>query len=83
VPRATLYVSTAGNWHHISPAAEALGDWRRLSSMPTASLRHGHRALRKQVQLASAVLVKLATVALMEVDSATQEWQTRKVSFQD
>jgi tRNA pseudouridine55 synthase len=79
---------TAGNWYqHLIPAAEALGDWPmiELDADQVELVRHGHRvpAAVDSTGWARGVSEAGDLVALMEVDLATQEWQPRKVFFQD
>jgi tRNA pseudouridine55 synthase len=79
---------TAGNWYqHLIPAAEALGDWPmiELDADQVELVRHGHRVPAEADSTGWARGVSEAgdLVALMEVDLATQEWQPRKVFFQD
>jgi tRNA pseudouridine55 synthase len=79
---------TAGNWYqHLIPAAEALGDWPmiELDADQVELVRHGHRVPAEVGSTGWARGVSEAgdLVALMEVDPATQEWQPRKVFFQD
>jgi tRNA pseudouridine55 synthase len=79
---------TAGNWYqHLIPAAEALGDWPmiELDADQVELVRHGHRVPAEADFTGWARGVSEAgdLVALMEVDPATQEWQPRKVFFQD
>jgi tRNA pseudouridine55 synthase len=79
---------TAGNWYqHLIPAAEALGDWPmiELDADQVELVRHGHRVPAEADSTGWARGVSEAgdLVALMEVDPDTQEWQPRKVFFQD
>jgi tRNA pseudouridine55 synthase len=79
---------TAGNWYqHLIPAAEALGDWPmvELDADQVELVRHGHRVPAEADSTGWARGVSEAgdLVALLEVDLSTQEWQPRKVFFQD
>lgn len=79
---------TAGNWYkHLIPAAEALGDWPllELDADQVELVRHGHRVPAEEGVTGWARGVSEAgdLVALLEVDTSTQEWQPRKVFFQD
>jgi tRNA pseudouridine55 synthase len=79
---------TAGDWYkYLIPAAEALGDWPmiELDADQVELVRHGHRVPAEPDSTGWARGVSEAgdLVALMEVDPATQEWQPRKVFFQD
>jgi tRNA pseudouridine55 synthase len=79
---------TAANWYqYLIPAAEALGDWPmiELDADQVELVRHGHRVPADAGSTGWARGVSEAgdLVALMEVDPATQEWQPRKVFFQD
>jgi tRNA pseudouridine55 synthase len=79
---------TAANWYkYLIPAAEALGDWPmvELDADQVELVRHGHRVPAEGGSTGWARGVSEAgdLVALLEVDPATQEWQPRKVFFQD
>jgi tRNA pseudouridine55 synthase len=79
---------TAANWYkYLIPAAEALGDWPmvELDADQVELVRHGHRvpAQADSTGWARGVSEAGDLVALLEVDLATQEWQPRKVFFQD
>lgn len=79
---------TAGNWYkYLIPAAEALGDWPMIELDPdqVELVRHGHRVPAELGSNGWARGVSEAgdLVALMEVDATTNEWQPRKVFFQD
>jgi len=79
---------TAGNWYkYLIPAAEALGDWPmvELDADQVELVRHGHRVPAETGSTGWARGVSEAgdLVALLEVDPDTQEWQPRKVFFQD
>ena len=79
---------TAGNWYkYLIPAAEALGDWPmvELDADQVELVRHGHR-ISAEVGVsgwARGISEAGDLVALLEVDTSTQEWQPRKVFFQD
>ncbi len=77
-----------GDWYqYLIPAAEALGDWYtvELSVDQVDEVRHGHRVAAKEVveqgKWARAVSQEGELVALVEYDSAANEWQPRKVFF--
>jgi tRNA pseudouridine55 synthase len=77
----------AGEWYRfLIPAAEALADWPmvELDADQVELVRHGHRieADSDQKGWARGVSQQGDLVALLEVDSETQEWQPRKVFFQ-
>jgi tRNA pseudouridine55 synthase len=77
----------AGNWYRfLIPAAEALADWPmiELDADQVELIRHGHRipAEEGKTGLARGVSQQGDLVALLEVDTDTQEWQPRKVFFQ-
>jgi tRNA pseudouridine55 synthase len=79
---------TAGNWYkYLIPAAEALGDWPmvELDADQVELVRHGHRVPAEADANGWARGVSEAgdLVALLEVDPTSQEWQPRKVFFQD
>ena len=77
---------TDGTWYqYLIPAAEALSDWKaiELSNDQVDAIRHGHRipaevGAEKQ---ARGISEAGELVALLELDSATQEWQPKKVFF--
>ena len=77
-----------GDWYqYLIPAAEALGDWYtvELSVEQVDEVRHGHRVAAREVvepgKWARAVSQEGELVALVEYDSAANEWQPRKVFF--
>ncbi|HNW95325.1 MAG TPA: tRNA pseudouridine(55) synthase TruB [Anaerolineaceae bacterium] len=79
---------TNGDWYqYLIPAAEALGDWYtvELTVEQVDEMRHGHRVPAVDVvepgKWARAVSQEGELVALVEYDSATNEWQPRKVFF--
>jgi tRNA pseudouridine55 synthase len=79
---------TNGDWYqYLIPAAEALGDWYtvELTVEQVDEMRHGHRVPAMDVvepgKWARAVSQEGELVALVEYDSATNEWQPRKVFF--
>lgn len=78
-----------GDWYKfVIPAAEALADWYtvELDESMVDAIRHGHRIPADEPQeegkWARAVSQDAELVALLAYDSATQEWQPRKVLFQ-
>ncbi len=76
----------AGDWYrYLIPAAEALGDWPmvELDADQVELVRHGHRvpAEPESANWARGVSEQGDLVALLEVDTATNEWQPRKVFF--
>jgi tRNA pseudouridine55 synthase len=76
----------AGNWYQfVIPAAEALSDWPavELDNEQVEAVRHGHRvpAQPDDKGMARGISEAGELVALLEIDSATQEWQPRKVFF--
>lgn len=77
-----------GDWYqYLIPAAEALGDWYtvELTVEQVDEVRHGHRVPAaepvEEGKWARAVSQEGELVALMEYDSAANEWQPRKVFF--
>ncbi len=79
---------SAGDWYqYLIPAAEALGDWYtvELTVEQVDEVRHGHRVPATEVveagKWARAVSQEGELVALVEYDSAANEWQPRKVFF--
>jgi tRNA pseudouridine55 synthase len=79
---------SAGDWYqYLIPAAEALGDWYtvELTVEQVDEVRHGHRVPALEVveagKWARAVSQEGELVALVEYDSAANEWQPRKVFF--
>ena len=79
---------SAGDWYqYLIPAAEALGDWYtvELTVEQVDEVRHGHRVPAPEVveagKWARAVSQEGELVALVEYDSAANEWQPRKVFF--
>jgi tRNA pseudouridine55 synthase len=76
----------AGNWYqYVIPAAEALSDWPslELNNEQVEAVRHGHRvpAETGATGMARGISEAGELIALLEVDTATQEWQPRKVFF--
>ena len=77
-----------GDWYqYLIPAAEALGDWYtvELTVEQVDEMRHGHRVPAVEAvepgKWARAVSQEGELVALVEYDSAANEWQPRKVFF--
>lgn len=77
-----------GDWYqYLIPAAEALGDWYtvELTVEQVDEVRHGHRVPAldsgEEGKWARAVSQEGELVALVEYDSAANEWQPRKVFF--
>jgi tRNA pseudouridine55 synthase len=75
-----------GTWYqYLIPAAEALSDWKaiELTNEQVDALRHGHRILGENIGVAQARGVSEAgeLIALLDFDSATNEWQPKKVFF--
>jgi len=77
-----------GDWYqYLIPAAEALGDWYtvELTVEQVDEVRPGHRVPAaepvEEGKWARAVSQEGELVALMEYDSAANEWQPRKVFF--
>lgn len=75
-----------GTWYQLLiPAAEALSDWPsiELTHEQVEAVRHGHRvpALVGDGKLARGISQQGELVALLEYDSATNEWQPKKVFF--
>ncbi|MCL4559405.1 MAG: tRNA pseudouridine(55) synthase TruB [Chloroflexi bacterium] len=76
----------AGNWYqYLIPAAEALSDWPsvELETDQVEAIRHGHRvpAPPGTEGWARGISQQGELVALMEIDTASNEWQPRKVFF--
>ncbi len=80
----------AGNWYqYLIPAAEALGDWPAIELDPdmVENVIHGHRIPANPADkaginnLVRGVSMAGELVALMELDTATSEWQPKKVFF--
>jgi len=75
-----------GNWYQfLIPAAEALSDWPaiELSHDQLEAIRHGHRIPAEQGQgnKVRGVSEQGELVALLELNTETNEWQPRKVFF--
>jgi len=75
-----------GNWYQfLIPAAEALSDWPaiELSHEQLEAIRHGHRIPAEQGQgnKVRGVSEQGELVALLELNTETNEWQPRKVFF--
>jgi tRNA pseudouridine55 synthase len=75
-----------GNWYqYLIPAAEALTDWPavELDIAQVDAIRHGHRvqAVEGSTGWARGVSEQGELVALLEADTATNEWQPKKVFF--
>jgi tRNA pseudouridine 55 synthase len=76
----------SGNWYQfLIPAAEALSDWPaiELSHDQLEAIRHGHRipADPGQGTKVRGVSEQGELVALLELNTETNEWQPRKVFF--
>jgi tRNA pseudouridine55 synthase len=76
----------AGNWYQfVIPAAEALSDWPalELNNEQVEAVRHGHRVAAEAgvTGMARGISEAGELIALLEVDTETQEWQPRKVFF--
>jgi tRNA pseudouridine55 synthase len=77
---------TDGTWYQfLIPAAEALSDWKsiELTNEQVDSLRHGHRIPGENIGIVQARGVSEAgeLIALLDYDTATNEWQPKKVFF--
>ena len=77
---------TDGTWYqYLIPAAEALSDWKaiELTNEQVDALRHGHRIPGENIGIAQARGVSQAgeLIALLDFDTATNEWQPKKVFF--
>ncbi|MBE3144334.1 MAG: tRNA pseudouridine(55) synthase TruB [Planctomycetes bacterium] len=75
-----------GTWYQfLIPAAEALSDWPaiELSQTQVENVRHGHRipADPEKGKIARGISEQGELVALLELDSTTNEWQPKKVFF--
>jgi tRNA pseudouridine55 synthase len=75
-----------GTWYQLLiPAAEALSDWPsiELTHEQVEAIRHGHRipGTPDKGQLARGISQQGELVALLEFDTATSEWQPKKVFF--
>jgi tRNA pseudouridine55 synthase len=75
-----------GTWYqYVIPAAEALSDWPalELNNEQVEAVRHGHRipAETGTTGMARGISEAGELIALLEVDTTTQEWQPRKVFF--
>ena len=72
-------------YQYLIPAAEALSEWPSLTltNEQVDAVRHGHRipAEGKEGQLVRAITDQGELVALMEYDTASGEFQPRKVFF--
>lgn len=77
----------AGNWYQfLIPAAEALADWPAIELDPdeVEAIKHGHRVTVRQESPNPRVRgVSMAgeLVALLELETETNEWQPKKVFF--
>ncbi len=76
-----------GTWHQfLIPAAEALSDWPaiELNVEQIDAVRHGHRVTAEAGigKMARGISEQGELVALLEYDSAANEWQPKKVFFQ-
>ncbi len=75
-----------GTWYqYLIPAAEALSDWPsvELTHEQVEAIRHGHRIKGEPLEssLARGISEAGELIALLEYDSASQEWQPKKVFF--
>lgn len=75
-----------GNWYqYLIPAAEALSDWPSVELIheQVEAIRHGHRVPAETGGdgWARGISEQGELVALLEMDSNTNEWQPRKVFF--
>jgi tRNA pseudouridine55 synthase len=75
-----------GTWYqYLIPAAEALSDWPavELTHEQVDAMRHGHRipAIDPQSERARGISEAGELIALMTLDTATKEWQPKKVFF--
>lgn len=75
-----------GTWYQfLIPAAEALSDWPaiELSQTQVEDVRHGHRipADPEKGKMARGISEQGELVALLELDTTTNEWQPKKVFF--
>jgi tRNA pseudouridine55 synthase len=75
-----------GTWYqYLIPAAEALSDWKAvdLTNEQVDALRHGHRIPGQNLGITQARGVSQAgeLIALLEFDTATNEWKPKKVFF--
>lgn len=75
-----------GTWYqYLIPAAEALSDWPaiELSQTQVEDVRHGHRipADPKKGKMVRGISEQGELVALLELDTTTNEWQPKKVFF--
>lgn len=78
----------AGDWYkYLIPAADALGDWPvvELDSDQVELVRHGHRVPGEPDAhgWARGISQQGDLVALLELDPESNEWQPRKVFFQN
>jgi tRNA pseudouridine55 synthase len=75
-----------GTWYqYLIPAAEALSDWPaiELSQTQVEDVRHGHRipADPEKGKMVRGISEQGELVALLELDTTTNEWQPKKVFF--
>ena len=78
----------SGDWYkYLIPAADALGDWPivELDADQVELVRHGHRVPGEPGSQgwARGISQQGDLVALLELDAETNEWQPRKVFFQN
>jgi tRNA pseudouridine55 synthase len=79
-----------GNWYqYLIPAAEALGEWPAIELTPeqVESVAHGHRIpadpsiVPGAKNLVRGVSMAGELISLMELDTASSEWQPKKVFY--